>query len=36
MSVTGFPWPIETARLDNGLRIVVSEDRSVPVVAVNL
>jgi zinc protease len=36
MSVTGFPWPIETARLDNGLRVVVSEDRSVPVVAVNL
>jgi predicted Zn-dependent peptidase len=36
MSVTGFPWPIETARLDNGLRIVVSEDRGVPVVAVNL
>ncbi|HEY6597635.1 MAG TPA: pitrilysin family protein [Asanoa sp.] len=36
MSVTGFPWPIETGRLDNGLRVVVSEDRGVPVVAVNL
>ena len=36
MSHTGFPWPIATARLDNGLRVVVSEDRSAPVVAVNL
>ena len=36
MPETGFPWPIETARLANGLRVVVSEDRSVPVVAVNL
>jgi zinc protease len=36
MPETGYPWPIETARLDNGLRVVVSEDRSVPVVAVNL
>jgi zinc protease len=36
MSPTGFPWPIETARLDNGLRVVVSEDRAAPVVAVNL
>ncbi|MEJ3744601.1 pitrilysin family protein [Actinomycetes bacterium KLBMP 9797] len=36
MSPTGFPWPIETARLDNGLRVVVSEDRTAPVVAVNL
>jgi predicted Zn-dependent peptidase len=33
---TGFPWPIETARLDNGLRVVVSEDRTAPVVCVNL
>ncbi len=33
---TGFPWPIETARLDNGLRIVVSSDRTAPVVCVNL
>ena len=33
---TGFPWPIETARLDNGLRIVVSEDHTAPVVCVNL
>jgi zinc protease len=36
MSVTAYPWPIETVRLDNGLRVVVSEDRSAPVVAVNL
>jgi predicted Zn-dependent peptidase len=36
MPETGFPWPIETTRLDNGLRVVVSEDRSAPVVAVNL
>jgi predicted Zn-dependent peptidase len=36
MSETGYPWPIETTRLDNGLRVVVSEDRKVPVVAVNL
>ncbi len=33
---TGYPWPIETATLGNGLRVVVSEDRSAPVVAVNL
>ncbi|MEV4709215.1 pitrilysin family protein [Actinoplanes sp. NPDC049316] len=33
---TGFPWPIETARLDNGLRVIVSEDHSAPVVCVNL
>jgi zinc protease len=33
---TGFPWPIETARLDNGLRVVVAEDRGAPVVCVNL
>ncbi|BCB81920.1 pitrilysin family protein [Phytohabitans flavus] len=36
MSPTGYPWPIETARLDNGLRVVVSEDRTAPVVAVNI
>ncbi|MCO8272009.1 insulinase family protein [Actinoplanes sp. TRM 88003] len=33
---TGYPWPIETTRLDNGLRVVVSEDRTAPVVCVNL
>src|SRR5689334_6736608 len=33
---TGYPWPIETARLDNGLRVVVSEDHTAPVVCVNL
>jgi predicted Zn-dependent peptidase len=33
---TGYPWPIETTRLDNGLRVVISEDRSSPVVCVNL
>ncbi|GAA4706799.1 M16 family metallopeptidase [Phytohabitans rumicis] len=36
MSSTGYPWPIETTRLDNGLRVVVSEDRTAPVVAINL
>ncbi|MBO4210592.1 M16 family metallopeptidase, partial [Micromonospora echinofusca] len=36
MPETGYPWPIETTRLDNGLRVVVSEDRTAPVVAVNL
>ena len=36
MPETGYPWPIETTRLNNGLRVVVSEDRGVPVVAVNL
>jgi len=36
MSETGYPWPIETTRLANGLRVIVSEDRSAPVVAVNL
>jgi predicted Zn-dependent peptidase len=36
MPPNGFPWPIETARLDNGLRVVVSEDRTAPVVAVNI
>jgi zinc protease len=34
--VTGYPWPIESTRLSNGLRVVVSEDRSAPVVCVNL
>ncbi|HEY0536512.1 MAG TPA: insulinase family protein, partial [Actinoplanes sp.] len=33
---TGYPWPIESTRLANGLRVVVSEDRSAPVVCVNL
>ncbi|GAA0508449.1 zinc protease [Paractinoplanes deccanensis] len=33
---TGYPWPIETTRLANGLRVVVSEDRTAPVVCVNL
>jgi zinc protease len=33
---TGYPWPLETTRLDNGLRVVVSADRSAPVVCVNL
>ena len=33
---TGYPWPIETTRLDNGLRVVVSEDTTAPVVCVNL
>ncbi len=33
---TGYPWPIETTRLPNGLRVVVSADRSAPVVCVNL
>ncbi|GAB3152130.1 pitrilysin family protein [Micromonospora sonneratiae] len=36
MTETGYPWPIETTELDNGLRVVVSEDRTAPVVAVNL
>jgi predicted Zn-dependent peptidase len=36
MSLTGFPWPIATTRLDSGLRVLVSEDRAAPVVAVNL
>ncbi|MFI5844929.1 M16 family metallopeptidase [Catenuloplanes sp. NPDC051500] len=35
-TTTGYPWPIETTRLGNGLRVVVSEDPSAPVVAVNL
>ncbi|SDX90926.1 Predicted Zn-dependent peptidase [Micromonospora pattaloongensis] len=36
MPPNGYPWPIETTRLDNGLRVTVSQDRSAPVVAVNL
>jgi zinc protease len=36
MPETGYPWPIETTQLPNGLRVVVSVDRSAPVVAVNL
>ncbi|WDZ84934.1 M16 family metallopeptidase [Micromonospora cathayae] len=36
MPDSGYPWPIETTRLDNGLRVVVSEDRTAPAVAVNL
>ncbi|MEO3771807.1 pitrilysin family protein [Micromonospora sp. B9E7] len=36
MPDSGYPWPIETSRLDNGLRVVVSEDRTAPAVAVNL
>jgi predicted Zn-dependent peptidase len=32
----GYPWPIETVQLDNGLRVVVSPDRTVSVVGVNL
>jgi zinc protease len=36
VATTGYPWPIESTRLDNGLRVVVSEDRSAPVICVNL
>ena len=36
VTTTGYPWPIETSRLPTGLRVVVSEDHSAPVVAVNL
>ncbi|SNR28473.1 M16 family metallopeptidase [Actinoplanes regularis] len=36
VATTGYPWPIETTRLANGLRVVVSEDRTAPVVCVNL
>ncbi|MGS2616942.1 M16 family metallopeptidase [Micromonospora sp. LZ34] len=36
MPDSGYPWPIETTRLENGLRVVVSEDRTAPAVAVNL
>ncbi len=34
--LTGFLWPVETSRLGNGLRVVVSVDHAAPVVAVNL
>ncbi|HYN97237.1 MAG TPA: pitrilysin family protein [Pilimelia sp.] len=34
--MTGYPWPISSARLDNGLRVTVSEDHAAPVVGVNL
>ncbi|GGK38693.1 zinc protease [Pilimelia terevasa] len=34
--MTGYPWPIETDTLDNGLRVIVSEDHRAPVVGVNL
>jgi zinc protease len=33
---SGYPWPIEAVRLDNGLRVIVSRDDTVSVVAVNL
>ncbi|GAA4968443.1 pitrilysin family protein [Actinoplanes utahensis] len=36
VAATGYPWPIETTQLPNGLRVVVSEDRTAPVVCVNL
>jgi predicted Zn-dependent peptidase len=36
VATTGYPWPIESTRLANGLRVVVSEDRTAPVVCVNL
>ncbi len=36
VATTGYPWPIETTQLANGLRVVVSEDRTAPVVCVNL
>jgi len=36
VATTGYPWLIESTRLANGLRVVVSEDRSAPVVCVNL
>jgi predicted Zn-dependent peptidase len=35
-ALTGFPWPIATTRLANGLRVIVSEDHAAPVAAVNL
>lgn len=34
--LSGFPWPIDSTRLANGLRVIVSEDHTAPVVAVNL
>jgi zinc protease len=36
VATTGYPWPIESTRLDNGLRVVVSADTSAPVICVNL
>src|SRR6185436_9521488 len=36
MPDSGYPWHIASTRLDNGLRVVVSEDRTAPVVCVNL
>ena len=36
VATTGYPWPIASTRLDNGLRVIVSEDRTAPVVCVNL
>jgi zinc protease len=36
VATTGFPWPIASTRLANGLRVVVSEDRTAPVLCVNL
>ncbi|MFB9924159.1 M16 family metallopeptidase [Amycolatopsis halotolerans] len=33
---SGFDWPIEQLSLENGLRLVVCEDHTVPIVAVNL
>jgi zinc protease len=36
VATTGYPWPIESTRLDNGLRVVVSADSSAPVICVNL
>jgi zinc protease len=35
-ATAGFPWPIHTAQLSNGLRVVVTEDSSAPVACVNL
>jgi zinc protease len=36
VDTTGYPWPIASTSLDNGLRVIVSEDRTAPVVCVNL
>jgi predicted Zn-dependent peptidase len=33
---TGYPWPIEWTRLDNGLRVIVSPEAAAPIAAVNL
>ena len=32
MPDSGYPWPIETTRLDTGLRVVVIEDLTAPAV----